>query len=381
MRSFLQRLLGLNARELRRALPLVGYLFLAMAGSVASKASRDALFLERYRAVDLPYADIAIALIVGVVVSVYIRAGQRWNIRNLQVASLLAFAASALGFWWWASTRSDDNGTLFLLIYVWVGVLSVLAPAQVWMLANVVLTTREAKRSFGVIGSGAILGWIVGGLATRVAVGQYGTAFMLALTAGAQLASVALVEMVWRQRPVRDAGDAPAGAPSAGAGGVWSAIGDIAGSRYLKAISAVVLLSSLATTVEAWQFKAIAKAAFPATDDLTMFFGTFNMSAGLASLALQLLLTGRVLRRAGIGVTLFIVPVALAATSMGLLVTGTLLAATLLRGSDRCCATRSTRRRSSCCISRCPRSRPSSSSRSWTRSSTGWETASGASSS
>ena len=333
MLPLFQRLIGLNARELRRSLPLVGYLFFAMAGSVASKASRDALFLERYRAVDLPYADIAIALIVGVVASVYIRAGERLNIRNLQVASLLVFGVSALGLWWWAITPAFRTPSLFLVIYVWVGVFSVLAPAQVWMLANFVMTTREAKRSFGLIGSGAILGWIVGGLATRLAVGEYGTEVMLALTAMTQLACIGLVELVWRRRPGRGDGDHPAGVRSGG--GVWAAIEAIAGSRYLKAIGAVVLLSSLATTIEAWQFKAIAKAAIPDTDALAMFFGTFNMAAGFVSLALQVLLTGRVLRRAGIGVTLFIVPVALTVTSGGLLATGTLLAATLLRGSDQ----------------------------------------------
>lgn len=154
-----------------------------MGGSVASKAARDALFLERYRAVDLPFADIVIALFVGVAASIYIRAGERLNLRNLQVASLLGFAASALGFWWWATRPGEENPTLFLLIYVWVGILSVLVPAQVWTLANFVLTTREAKRSFGLVGSGAILGWIVGGLATRVAVGQHGTEVMLLVTA------------------------------------------------------------------------------------------------------------------------------------------------------------------------------------------------------
>ena len=149
----LQRLLGMNARELRRALPLFAYLFLTMAGSVASKSARDALFLERYEAVDLPYVDIAIALIVGVVASVYIRAGERLNLRNLQVASLLGFGVSALGFWWWSTLPGAESPALFLLIYVWVGVLSVLIPAQVWTLANFVLTTREAKRAFGLVGS------------------------------------------------------------------------------------------------------------------------------------------------------------------------------------------------------------------------------------
>src|SRR5215204_1075588 len=137
MPFLLQRLLGLNARELRRAVPLFGYLFLTMAG----KSARDALFLERYEAVHLPYADIAIAFIVGVVASVYIRVGERLNLRNLQVASLLGFGASAIGFWWWSTAPGSESRVLFLLIYVWVGVLSVLAPAQVWTLANFVLTT------------------------------------------------------------------------------------------------------------------------------------------------------------------------------------------------------------------------------------------------
>jgi hypothetical protein len=33
-----------------------------------------------------------------------------------------------------------------------------------------------------------------------------------------------------------------------------------------------------------WQFKAIAKQAVPDTDELAMFFGTFNMIAGVMSL-------------------------------------------------------------------------------------------------
>lgn len=329
----LQRLLGMNPRELRRSLPLFAYLFLVMGGSVASKAARDALFLERYRAADLPFADIAIALFVAVVASVYIRAGERLNLRNLQVASLLAFAASALGFWWWATAPGDENPTLFLLIYVWVGILSVLAPAQVWTLANFVLTTREAKRTFGLVGSGAILGWIVGGLATRLAVGRYGTEVMLLVTAVSYLVCAGLVLVVWRNRPASLQGERPAGGESGG--GIIAALEVIAGSRYLKAIGAVILLSSLATTVEAWQFKAMAKAAIPDTDALAMFFGTFNVAAGVAALLLQLLLTGRVLRRAGIGLTLFIVPVALTLTSVGVLAAGTLLAATMLRASDQ----------------------------------------------
>ncbi|MGE0864306.1 MAG: hypothetical protein AB7P34_10430, partial [Vicinamibacterales bacterium] len=77
MLSLVERVLGLNGRELRRAFPLFAYLFLTMASSVASKAARDALFLDRYRAIDLPYVDIAIAFLVGVAASVYLWIGHR----------------------------------------------------------------------------------------------------------------------------------------------------------------------------------------------------------------------------------------------------------------------------------------------------------------
>ena len=158
MLTLSQRLLGLTPRELRRALPLFCYLFLTMAGTVASKAARDALFLDRFDATALPYVDIAIAGLVGVVVGVYLRAGARTNLRNVQITSLLTFAAIAVTFWW-SSVEGDDSGALFIAIYIWVGVFSVLAPTQVWTLANYMMTTREAKRAFGLIGGGAILGW------------------------------------------------------------------------------------------------------------------------------------------------------------------------------------------------------------------------------
>jgi hypothetical protein len=126
----LQRLLGMNPRELRRSLPLFAYLFLVMAGSVASKAARDALFLERYRAADLPFADIAIALFVAVVASVYIRAGERLNspqpaggqpCSSCRLRPRLSGGATAPGEENPTPSCSSTCG----------GILSVLAPAQV----------------------------------------------------------------------------------------------------------------------------------------------------------------------------------------------------------------------------------------------------------
>jgi AAA family ATP:ADP antiporter len=334
MLTVLQRVLGLTPRELGRALPLFLYLFLAMAGSVASKAARDALFLDRFRATDLPYVDIAVAALVGVIAGVYIRLGSRTNLRNVQVTSLLVFAATAVGFWIAAHQNGEPGDALFVAIYIWVGALSVLLPAQVWMLASSVMTTREAKRAFGLIGAGAILGWIVGGLATRETVNRFGTESMLLWVAITLLASTVVVWRVWHSRPahVVDSerlGDEPS------EGGLYESFTLVRRSPYLTSIASVIWLAAFVTTIAGWQFKAISKANIPATDDLAIFFGSFNMIAGLIALVLQVLFTSRILRSAGIGVTLFIVPVAITISSVGLLAMGSLLAVGALKASDQ----------------------------------------------
>lgn len=334
MQSTLERLLGLNQRELQRAWPLFGYLFLTMAGSVASKAARDALFLRRFRATDLPYVDIAIAVLAALCAALYIRIGHRTNLRNLQVGALLFFSTTALGLRLWTA-RTPESGPLLVTIYVWVGVLSVLAPSQVWMLANRVLTTREAKRSFGLIGSGAILGWVVGGLAAREIASRFGTESMLVLIAISTLLCAGLVVVIWGERPDHVGADQPASGPERRGGGLRASFRIVSSSPYLSSIAILVLVSALTTTVAGWQFKAMAKAAIPDTDRLAMFFGSFNMIAGLVSLVLQLILTGRVLRSAGVGVALFIVPGALIVSSLGLLALGTLIAASILKASDQ----------------------------------------------
>lgn len=335
MNTLAERALGMSGKELRRAFPIFAYLFLTMASSVASKAARDALFLDRYRAIDLPYVDIAIAALVGLAASLYIWVGHRTNLRNLQVGSLVVFALNALFFWWWAAVSSYQSGALFIVIYVWVGVFSVLAPSQVWTMANYVLTTREAKRSFGFIGSGAILGWIVGGFATRQAVSSFGTESMLGFVALSLLTCAAIVVLIWRERPDYVGNETPASGSVRDRFPLWGSMQLIRGSSYLKAIAALIVIAAMTTTVAGWQFKAIAKASVPGTDQLAIFFGTFNMIAGLMSLALQLLLTARVLRTVGVGPALFIVPTAMLMGSFGVLMLGTLIAAAALKASDQ----------------------------------------------
>lgn len=327
----LELVLDLRPGELGRGILLFGYLFFVIGSFTVGKAVRDALFIEEFGAMLLPYADIAIAVIVGLWVSVYLRVARRVNVRNLLMGSLGFFALNCLIFWYLSHTA--QGAWLTPTIYIWVGMFGVVAPAQVWTLANYVLTTREAKRLFGFVGSGATAGWVVGGFITRYTATRFGAESTLIGMALALVGAALLVDRLWRQRSYVDEGVAVTD-ESAGMS-VWSSLKLIGESRYLTAIAAVILLSSFATAVVGWQFKAVVGASTEGKDQLAAFFGMFNFYAGLLSFALQWVFTGRLLRRAGLGFALFVVPVALSFGTLGLLMFGTLAAAVAVRGTDQ----------------------------------------------
>jgi AAA family ATP:ADP antiporter len=330
----LERVLNLRPGEFRRGILLFAYLFLVITSYVVGKAARDAMFLDRFQAVQLPYADFTVAVIVAAIVGPYIRLGRRLSLRNLLVGSLLFFCSNCVVFFF--LNHYFDAPWLLPTIYVWMGVFGVLAPAQVWTLASSVLAPREAKRLFGLVGGGAIGGWIVGGFLTQIAATRFGTESSLLGMAVALAICAVLVDRIWSDRQqiqtgAIDLSDLTEEAPR----GLRESLKLIRSSPYLSAIAAVICFSSFATSVTGWQFKAIAKQMIPETDQLAAFFGQFNFYAGIASLLAQLLLTSRFLKHFGLGLALFIVPVALSLGSLGVLIFGTLAAAVMLRGSDQ----------------------------------------------
>jgi ATP:ADP antiporter, AAA family len=328
-----ERFLDLRPGELERGLLLFAYLFLVIASFVVGKSIRDALFIDEYGALLLPYADIGVAMLVGLWVSVYLRLARRLTLRQLLVASLLFFAGNCLIFW--VIALSYRPAWLTPVIYMWVGMFGVVAPAQVWTLATGVLTTREAKRMYGFVGSGATSGWIVGGYLTQVISARYGAESSLLWMAVALTAAAGVVIRLWSRRPIVEGESETARGRDDSRAGIRASVQLIRRSPYLLAIAAVILLSSFTTTVAGWQFKALTGASIEGKDALAAFFGKFNFYAGLLAFVLQWLLTGRLLRRLGLGFTLFIVPVALLFGSIGLLVFGSLTAVIALRGIDQ----------------------------------------------
>ena len=108
----------------------------------------------------------ATAVVVGIVVSVYIRLSHRLRMEPL-IAGTLLFFSGAFALFWWLSRAHPRLACP--LIYILVYTVGAMGPTIGWTLANYLLTTREARRVFGFIGAGAILGGAFCGFLTHAA--------------------------------------------------------------------------------------------------------------------------------------------------------------------------------------------------------------------
>src|SRR5262245_35783705 len=197
MVSRLEWFLNMRPGDLRRGILLALYYFLIISTYTEGQVVRDALFLGQFKAVQLPYVDFAVAAVIGVILAIYIRIGRLTSLSNLLAATLSFFCVNLAVFWWIAHFLQAT--WLYPVVYIWVGIFGVLAVTQVWTLANYVLTGREAKRLFGFIGSGGILGGIFGGFLSNALATELGAESLLLAMAVSVAVAIALVDVIHAQ--------------------------------------------------------------------------------------------------------------------------------------------------------------------------------------
>src|SRR4030095_11057152 len=113
-------------------------------------------------------------------------------------STLLFFSLNIVVLWY--AFRQDPTPRLTALFYVWVNCFGVIAPVHAWSYASSLFDTRQAKRLFGLIGSGASLGAIVGGFLAYVLVQPLGGSINLLLVLALLIALAAVVVSVANSR-------------------------------------------------------------------------------------------------------------------------------------------------------------------------------------
>src|SRR5262252_7394712 len=135
--------------ELRRVLPLTGAYALILASLYVLKPARNALFLDQIGVGRLPWVLILVAIVGGVAAALYGRYATTIRTDRLILQTYLALILMLAGF---RLLIPIGAHWIFYAFYVWVALYGLLTTSLIWLLANSVFTSREARRVFGFIG-------------------------------------------------------------------------------------------------------------------------------------------------------------------------------------------------------------------------------------
>ncbi len=286
--------------------------FLLLMFQYTAKALRQSIFIDSLGADKLPIVYLLVALCSYPLLIAHSRMVDRWAQGRLIAASSLAVGASLLAFWWLFKTQSDWVSIAF---YVWISVTGILLVSQFWSYACHLLDARQAKRLFGFVGAGGILGSIAGGQLARWASGALDT-YTTLLLAAAVLAALAFL-MHWKAPraniPPPCADDAQA-LTDARAG-----FSVVRSSPYLRLIAAIMLLSGMVAQVVDLQFGWAIEQNTSNLVERTAAFGNLYSVMGIGALIFQLAATARIHRRRGVGFALRVLPVTNGIGSVGFL--------------------------------------------------------------
>ncbi|UCE19916.1 MAG: hypothetical protein JSV84_06115, partial [Gemmatimonadota bacterium] len=310
------------------------YIFLIIASLLIVKPVRNSLFLTHMGVSKLPYAFILVAISAAVIISLYSKFTNRIQLNRMMLYATVFAITLLLGFYVLLSL-DYGAGWFYYAFYVWVAIFGVLSTSNFWLLANYMFNAREAKRLFGFIGSGAIAGGIFGGYLTNVLAPVIGTKNMILFCVGFAVCCLCILTQVWRRWARRNYDDRiHRERRMADHSSRESILNTILNSRHLTYIAGVVGIGVIVANLVDYQFNAVASEVITDEDKLTAFFGFWLSSLSIASLCIQLFLTGRILRVFGVMASLSFLPVGIFIGAAGILFQPALWSAVFIKVSD-----------------------------------------------
>jgi ATP/ADP translocase/HEAT repeat protein len=328
----IENLSGVRPEERFKTFGMFAYLLMVVGSFITGRIARDSLFLSRYHISYLPvmYAWVAGAMVL--LIYTYSRFADRFRRDRLVFGVTLLLLLGTLCMRGALFLRAD---WLYPVLYVYVEVMGGLMMIQFWTFANDIFTTREAKRLFGIVGSGGVVASILAGFSIVGVAKGIGTENLLFLCAALNAGCLIMVSLLSRSCR-RELLQAMAGKTVTSKPISFSLdLGNIFSSRYLKSIAWLTILCIATVTIVDYQFKIVARYHYLNREDqLSQFFGWFYGLCGIISLFVQLFVSGRLLPRFGIIVALMLAPLTLGLGSGLFLALPFLFSATLIKGAD-----------------------------------------------
>jgi len=320
--------LALQKLGVRASFLFVNFFLIITALYQLKPASRS-LFIEALGAERLPYVWILTAVTMIVFISYYHRLVERFSRLHVVLGTCLVISGLLIVF----RMIFDFPGMVVAIsLYVFVDILSVVLVEQFWSLTDSIYTTQEGKSWYGFVGTGGLVGGVVGGglSALLIKYTHLQTPDLLLTAAGTIFLIFVITWTMGRVGIFCEVEHVVSTAPAPK--GSWRILGH---SRYLLLIAGTLLLAQLVSPIIDYQFLDTIENSYPEREARTAFLSLFFSVMGLISIGINLGITPLIHRIFGAIGGLLVQPLVISLFSWCFLFQPTLFFGCTMKISDR----------------------------------------------
>ncbi len=342
LRVRLEALANVRRSEVPGLIASMAFFFCVLSALMVIRPAREALGVQsgldtvRLLFIGTALVTLAVNPVFGFLVA-------RFRRLRFIAATYLFFGASLLVFWALLQFAPQATGEISgRVFYVWFSVFNLFSTMVFWALMVDRFSLEQSKRLFGVVAVGGTLGAIFGPWFAWNFVDVVGTANLILIAVGFLVLAVGMATMVARLQPesLSEAAHDPDAPPVVReeeviGGSAWEGFRAVVRSPYLLGICGFVLIMAImATFIYFTRLQVVADMAQD-IDRRTGLFAQIDFWTQATTLALQLSITGQIMRRLGVGVALVLLPLTVSLGFIGLAISGTFTALILLEAAYR----------------------------------------------
>lgn len=337
MTAVLQRLLNIRRHEVAPVLLAAFYMFFILSALMVLRPTRDALGIQR--GIDAVRWLFMLTLVATLVVNPLF-AWLVGRFRRLVFISVTHgfFAVNLLAFWGLIVFAPQAVGvTSGQVFYVWMSVFNLFITMVFWALMADRFSLEQSKRLFGGIAVGGTTGAIFGSWLAVVLTAPLGAAAMLLIAVVFLLFATGCAWAVALLRPEQsEAGaTAPVSEQAVIGGNAWEGFRAVFRSPYMLGIATYVLTLAIMVTFIYFTRLQMVAALGDSVDMRAGMFAQIDLYTQIATLLLQLVVAGHLMRRLGVSVTLALLPLTVALGFIGLTIVGSIAALVVFEATFR----------------------------------------------